>query len=70
MGMKHLGKNAEVLERKIQYFGIPLPKKPAKITLSPTDTEIFKDDHMYRTIFMEIQGAAILHAQSLKGMHV
>lgn len=66
LGAAQLRRSIARLEREIVHFGLPLPKKPAKITLTPADTEPFKDDHMYRTIFNGIQGVAILHAQALK----
>lgn len=66
VGAGQLRRSITRLEKELIHFGLPLPKKPAKITLSPADTEPFNDDHMYRTIFNGIQAAATLHAQALK----
>ena len=66
MGLKILEKQVEILEKELQFFGVPLPKRPGKVTMTPSSTEILFDDHMYRTLLHGIQGAAILHIQPLK----
>lgn len=66
LGLKNLHRQAEVLENELQHFGIPLPKRPSKITLTLSDTEILSDDYMYRILANALQGTAILHAQAYK----
>lgn len=66
LGLNRLQKQTEMLEKELQYFGIPLPKKPSKVTFTITHTELLEDDYMYRIIINALQGAAILHAQSYK----
>lgn len=66
MGLKVLEGQVEMLEKELQYFGVPLPKRPGKVTMTPSSTEILFDDHMFRTLLNGIQGATILHIQPLK----
>jgi len=66
MGLKLLEGQVEMLEKELQYFGIALPVRPGKATMTPGSTEIISDDHMYRTLLSGLQGAAILHIQPLK----
>lgn len=65
-GLKRLQTQAGTLEKELQYYGIPLPRKPAKVTLTFTQTELLDDDYIYRVLINALQGAAILHAQSFK----
>lgn len=62
---KTLKKQAAALEKELTRFGIPLPKQPKAFAMSE-HTELFDDDHMFRTLLASIQGAAIFHAQALK----
>lgn len=66
-GLKKIQRQAKNLEKELLYFGIPLPIKPSNLVVIPNNTEILDDDFMFRTIFQGIQGASIVHAQSLKG---
>ncbi|KUO50287.1 MAG: hypothetical protein APF76_11290 [Desulfitibacter sp. BRH_c19] len=66
VGINQLTKHAQLLEKELQYFGIPLPKKPPEVTVSPGNTELFEDDYTYRIIMIGIQGALTIHAQALK----
>lgn len=50
----------------MQRHGIPMPKKPAKVTTTITNTEVLEDDYMYRILLNALQGASILHAKSFK----
>jgi hypothetical protein len=61
-----LKKQAQLLERELTYFGIPLPKRPKDFNMTADNTELLDDDHMFRMVLMGIQGAAIFHAQALK----
>ncbi|MBS4026873.1 MAG: DUF3231 family protein [Clostridia bacterium] len=66
MGVKQLEKHTKVLEQELVHFGIPLPKKPSSIVVPPNNTEVIDDEHMYRMIFLGMQGTVTLHAQALK----
>lgn len=65
-GIKILTRQVKVLERELEFFGVNLPKRPAKITIQPKDTEIFHDDHMFRTLLIGIQGAITFHIHPIK----
>ncbi|NLY38017.1 MAG: DUF3231 family protein [Firmicutes bacterium] len=66
MGLSHLQNQAKILEAEHRRYGIPLPKKPARVTLTLTNTEVLEDDYMYRILVNALQGAAIMHAQFYK----
>jgi spore coat protein CotF len=66
LGIKTIKKQVNILEEELKYFGIPMPKRPSKITLKPTNTEIFYDDHLYRTLLTGLRTVASLHAKTLK----
>jgi spore coat protein CotF len=66
MGIAQLKKHSHLLEKQLQYFGIPLPKQPSSIVVPPANTEIFDDEHMYRVVLIGIEGTTTLHAQALK----
>lgn len=68
MGIAHVLKNhVEKLENECLKFGIPLPKKPAEIIAVPTPTPSFiNDDYIYRTIYIGIIGATLIHAAAVK----
>lgn len=61
-----LKKQAQMLEKELNHFGIPLPKRPKDFNMTEDNTELLDDDHMFRMILTGIQGAAIFHAQALK----
>ncbi|WP_449240914.1 DUF3231 family protein [Desulfoscipio gibsoniae] len=61
-----LKKQINLLEKELEHFGIPVPKRPSSVYVTPSDTTILDDDHMYRMILTGIQGTASLHAQAYK----
>ncbi|MCR6544672.1 DUF3231 family protein [Dehalobacterium formicoaceticum] len=61
-----LKKQISMLEKELEYFGIPIPEHPPNVFTPPDNTEILKDDFMFKDIFAGIHGAAIMHAQALK----
>jgi len=66
MGIKTLKKQINILEKELQYFGIPAPKRPSKLTMKPNNKEILFDDHMYRTLLIGLRTVATLHARTIK----
>jgi hypothetical protein len=66
LGLKTLRKQIAMLEKELTYFGIPLPNAPGVVTFTPGNTEILKDDHMFRTLLDGLQGAALIHLEPLK----
>lgn len=62
-----LKKQQARLEKECLYFGIPLPKKPAKIIAWPPDTKHFiNDDFIYRNLYFGIMGATLMHIEAVK----
>jgi len=61
-----LKKQAAMLEKKLEYFGIPMPNHYPNVITPPDNTEILRDEFMYKDITTGMHGAAIMHAQALK----
>ncbi|MDD4752371.1 MAG: DUF3231 family protein [Desulfitobacteriaceae bacterium] len=61
-----LKKQASMLEKELENFGIPLPEHPPNVISPPDNTEILKDAFMYKDIMIGIHGATIMHVASLK----
>ncbi len=61
-----LRKQAEMLEKELIKFGIPLPKQPSDVVKSAGDTTLLDDDYMFRTLNIGIMGALWLHTLALK----
>lgn len=61
-----LKKQASMLEKELEYFGIPVPSHPPNVINPPDNTEILKDEFMFKDIYSGMHGAAIMHAQALK----
>lgn len=61
-----LKKQAQMLEKELTHFGIPLPKRPTNVFSVPSSTQMLDDDHMYRIVLTGMTGAASVHAQALK----
>ena len=66
IGLEKLNKQVELLEEKLQHYGITMPKRPSKVTLTLANAEVLSDDYMYRILVNGFQGAAIKHVQSFK----
>lgn len=64
---KVLEKQAAILEKELLHFGIPMPKKPAKVVVWPSEASNFiSDDYIYRLIYIGIIGAALMHITAVK----
>jgi hypothetical protein len=61
-----LRQQAEMLEKELQHFGIPLPKRPKNFSVPENLTAFLEDDHMFRMVLTGTQGACMQHAQALK----
>jgi spore coat protein CotF len=61
-----LKKQAAMLEKELEYFGIPMPKHSPKVIAPPDNTEILKDEFMFKALYAGMHGAAIMHSQALK----
>lgn len=65
-GLRQLTTQAKMLEKEIRHFGIVAPQKPTDVTIRPGETDILADSYMYRMVLIGLQGASIVHAQSIK----
>lgn len=61
-----LKKQAELLEKELIKFGIPLPKQPSDVAKGAEDKSILSDDNMFRILHVGIMGALWLHTLALK----
>jgi hypothetical protein len=54
-GLSVLDKEITVIESEMNRLGLPLPKRPPRSINTPANTEIFRDETMFRTLNMFIQ---------------
>jgi spore coat protein CotF len=66
IGLKKLKEQSLMLEKELEHYGIPLPKKPPKTTLTLSNNEVMDDDYMYRILVNALQGAEMIHTKSFK----
>lgn len=66
VGIQLLKEQIEQIENELNYFGIPLPKRPADVTISLNNRDLWEDSHVYRMTLMGMQGAGTLHVRSFK----
>ncbi|WP_159426231.1 DUF3231 family protein [Desulfolucanica intricata] len=64
-GIQTLVEQARVLEKELIHFKVPLPNRPPNVMPPSAHTEFMDDDNIFRWIFQGIQGALLMHAQSL-----
>jgi hypothetical protein len=53
------------MENQMNKIGIPLPPRPPKSINTPANTEVLRDELMFRTIFMGIQNFLSQHVRSI-----
>ncbi|HHX74623.1 MAG TPA: DUF3231 family protein [Firmicutes bacterium] len=63
---KTLEKQINILEKELDYFGIPLMERPPKSVRPPGNAEVFEDNLMFRAVFTGIQYMLNLHADAVK----
>lgn len=61
-----LKKQAEMLEKELIKYGIPLPKQPSDVVKRAENTTVLNDDYMFRILHIGIMGALWLHSLALK----
>ncbi|NLL48057.1 MAG: DUF3231 family protein [Firmicutes bacterium] len=66
MGLGHLKKQIKRLEKQLETYAIPFPKRPGIFTLTPKNTRFFEDDTIFRTLNSFMQGAGPKHAHAFK----
>jgi hypothetical protein len=65
-GIELLKTQIKRLEKELAYFGIPVPKRPPEVTAIVNSKDLYQDSHIFRSVMVGMQGAASLHAKSLK----
>ena len=64
-GLNMLQVNIDVIEKEMSRLGIPLPPRPPKSINTPANTEILRDELMFRTIYMGIQNFLNEHQRTV-----
>jgi spore coat protein CotF len=63
-GSKRMEKQIALLENELEYFGLPTPKKPPAVVKTNQDKTIFQDESIYKTLYIGLQWAGVLHANA------
>lgn len=64
-GLKMLQVSINEIEVEMNRLGIPLPTRPPKSINTPANTEILRDELMFRTIYMGIQNFLNEHQRTV-----
>lgn len=64
--MDVLEKHANILEREVDHFGLPLPQRPPKTAQITAQQQVLEDELIYRQVFTGMQYTLELHATALK----
>jgi len=65
IGLNTLQKQIDQIETEMNRLGIPLPPRPPKSINTPANTEILRDELMFRTIYMGIQNFLNEHQRTV-----
>ncbi len=65
LGLGELQKEITEIENKLNKFGIPLPPRPPKSINTPTNTEVLRDELMFRLVYMGIQNFLTQHIRTI-----
>ncbi len=65
-GIGIMTKQADVLEKELEHYGIPAPKRPPNVYKGGKDKSVYKDEFIYKSLFIGIQWAGMLHAKAFK----
>lgn len=64
-GLNKLQSRIDEIEVEMNRLGIPLPPRPPKSINTPANTEILRDELMFRTIYMGIQNFLNEHQRTV-----
>jgi hypothetical protein len=64
-GLNFLENQINKIEAEMNRLGIPLPPRPPKSINTPNNTEILRDELMFRTVYMGIQNFLNEHQRSV-----
>jgi spore coat protein CotF len=65
-GAKTMQKQVQGLEEELQRFGIATPNRPPAVYKGNQDKTSFQDKYVFRSLFIGIQWAGVLHANAFK----
>ena len=65
-GANAISKQITRLEKELVSFGVPVPRRPADVTVSLNNKDLWEDSHIYRMTLMGMQGAGSLHVRTFK----
>jgi hypothetical protein len=68
LGLKVLDNEITTMEEEMNRLGIPLPPRPPKSINTPINTEILRDELMFRIIYMGIQYFISQHVNTILQM--
>jgi len=68
LGTKTISDEIIKIENELNKYGVPLPPRPPKSINSPSNTEILRDELMFRIVFMGIQNFISQQTQSMLQM--
>jgi hypothetical protein len=63
-----LERQAEILEREMNTFQLPLPGRPPKSVKLPSHSEVIDDEFIFRDVFFGIQGFLGYHARAIRSI--
>ncbi len=65
-GLKTMNRQVATLEEELEKFGLPIPKRPPNVVKGHHDKSIFQDEYIFRTLFIGLQWAGVLHAKAFQ----
>lgn len=69
LGVNMINNEISTLEYEMNKLSIPLPPRPPKSINTPSNTEILRDELMYRIVFSGIQNFVVQQTNSILQMH-
>lgn len=65
-GNNTMQKQVALLENELNHFGLATPTRPPNVVKTNQDKTVFQDKSIYKTLFIGIQWAGVLHANAFK----
>ena len=65
-GLDILKDQVETLEDELEHFGIQAPKRPPNVVKTNKDETVYKDEYIFKSLFIGLQWAGTLHAKAFQ----
>ncbi|MCK8818075.1 DUF3231 family protein [Natroniella sulfidigena] len=65
-GLKKLNSQVKVLEKELKHFGLMVPKRPPKVVKTTNDKTTYKDEYIFKSLFIGLQWAGTLHSKAFQ----